>query len=61
MTIQEEMAARAEKRKAASRKAKQQSIATARAFRSGIKVEIAENPLRKGEFALVRSVGKERK
>jgi hypothetical protein len=29
--------------------------------RSGIKVEIAENPLRKGEFALVRSVGKERK
>ena len=121
MTIQEEMAARAEKRKAASRKAKQQSIATARALkhesekkpvdeaaaqaefaaldalaltvwmigcrkepsghvgggmmsysdwliaeqaslaRSGIKVEIAENPLRKGEFALVRSVGKEKK
>jgi len=116
MTIREEMAARAEKRKEASRKDKQQSIATARALkpepgknqfdeaaakaefdaldrraltvwmsggmkapsghvgggmmrnsdwlkaeqaslaRSGIKVEIAENPLKKGEFALVRSV-----
>lgn len=107
------MAARAEKRKSASRKAKQTAIATARALkpeqpfdeaaakaefaaldrlaltvwmigcrkapsghvgggmmrnsdwlkaeqasfaRSGIKVEIAENPLEKGEFALVRSV-----
>ena len=116
MTIREEMAARAEKRKSALRKAKQQAIATARALkpepekkpfdeaaakaefaaldrlaltvwmsgcrkahsghvgggmmrnsdwlkaeqasfaRSGIKVEIAENPLKKGEFALVRSV-----
>jgi len=32
-------------------KAEQASFA-----RSGIKVEIAENPLKKGEFALVRSV-----
>ena len=116
MTIREEMAARAETRKSASRRAKQESIATARALkpepekkpvdeaaakaefaaldrlaltvwmsggkkapsghvgggmmrnsdwlkaeqaslaRSGIKVEIAENPLKKGEFALVRSV-----
>ena len=121
MTAREAMDARAEKRKAESRKAKQESIATARALkpesekkpvdeaaakaefdaldglaltvwmsggikspsghvgggmmrysdwlkaeqarfaRIGIKVEIAENPLRKGEFALVRSVGKERK
>ena len=116
MTIREGMAARAEKRKAASRKAKQTAMAAARALkpeqpfdeaaaqaaqaefaeldsraltvwmsgcrkepsghvggammlnsdwlkaeqasleRSGIKVEIAENPLKKGEFALVRSV-----
>lgn len=116
MTIREEMAARAEKRKSASRKAKQNAIATARALkpepeknpfdeaaakaefaaldkravtvwmiggrkapsghvgggmmlnsdwlkaeqaslaRSDIKVEIAENPLKKGEFALVRAV-----
>lgn len=116
MTIQDAMAARAEKRKSASRKAKQTAIATARALkpdpgkppvdeaaakaefdaldklaltvwmrggmkapsghvgggmmlnsdwlkaeqasfaRSGINVEIAENPLKKGEFALVRSV-----
>jgi len=116
MTIREAMAARAEKRKAESRKAKQESIATARALkhapvnkpfdeaaakaefdaldslaltvwmlgcrkepsghvggammlnadwlqaeqasfaRSGIKVEIAENPMKRGEFALVRSV-----
>ena len=116
MTIREEMAARAEKRKSASRKAKQESIARARALkpepekkpfdeaaakaefaaldrlaltvwmsggmkapsghvgggmmlnsdwlkaeqasfaRSNINVEIAENPLKKGEFALVRSV-----
>jgi len=111
MTIREEMAARAEKRKSASLKAKQTAMATARALkpeqpfdeaaaqaefaaldsraltvwmigcrkapsghvggammlnadwlkaeqasleRNGIKVEIAQNPLRKGEFALVR-------
>ena len=113
MTVREEMAARAEKRKAASRKAKQTAMAAARALkpeqtfdeaaaqaefadldsraltvwmigcrsapsgyvggammlnsdwlkaeqaslaRSGINVEIAENPLKKGEFAMVRSV-----
>ena len=113
MTIQEEMEARAEKRKAAARKAKQTAMASARALkpeqpfdeaaaqaefaaldsraltvwmigcrkapsghvggammrnsdwlkaeqasfaRSGVTVEIAENPLKKGEFALVRSV-----
>ena len=114
------MDARAEKRKAESRKAKQESIATARALkpepgkkpfdeaaaqaefaaldsraltvwmsggikspsghvgggmmsysdwlkaeqasfaRSGVTVEIAENPLKKGEFALVRSVAREK-
>jgi hypothetical protein len=115
MTVREAMAERAEKRKAASLKAKQEAMATARALkpepekkpfdeaaaqaefdaldsraltvwmigcrkepsghvggammlnadwlkaeqasfeRSGINVEIAENPLKKGEFALVRS------
>jgi len=116
MTIREEMAARAEKRKSASLKSKQKAMATARALkpepekkpfdeaaakaefdaldrlavtvwmsggrkapsghvgggmmlnsdwlkaeqaslaRSNIKVEIAEHPLKKGEFALVRAV-----
>lgn len=113
MTIREAMEARAEKRKAAARKAKQTAMASARALkpeqqfdeaaaqaefaaldrlaltvwmsgvkkapsghvgggmmrnsdwlkaeqasfaRSGITVEIAENPLKKGEFALVRAV-----
>jgi type IV secretory pathway VirJ component len=116
MTVREAMAERAEKRKAASLKAKQEAMATARALkpepgntpfdeaaaqaefadldsraltvwmigcrsapsghvggammlnadwlkaeqasfaRSGVTVEIAENPLKKGEFALVRSV-----
>lgn len=113
MTVREAMDARAEKRKAASRKAKQDAMAAARALkpeqpfdeaaaqaefaaldsraltvwmigcrkepsghvggcmmrnsdwlkaeqsrfaRSGINVEIAENPMKKGEFALVRSV-----
>ena len=116
MTVREAMEARAEKRKAAARKAKQTAMASARALkpepekkpfdeaaakaefaaldrlaltvwmsggmkapsghvggammlnsdwlkaeqaslaRSGINVEIAENPLKKGEFALVRSV-----
>ena len=116
MTVREAMDARAEKRKAESRKAKQTAMATARALkpepekkpfdesaakaefaaldrravtvwmsggrkepsghvgggmmlnsdwleaeqasfaRSGITVEIAENPLKKGEFALVRAV-----
>ena len=116
MTIREEMAARAEKRKSASLKAKQKAMATARALkpeseknpvdesaakaelaaldslavtvwmsgcrkapsghvgggmmlnsdwlkaeqaslaRSNINVEIAENPMKKGEFALVRAV-----
>ena len=120
MTAREAMDARAEKRKAESRKAKQESIATARALkpepgkkpfdeaaaqaefaaldsraltvwmsggikspsghvgggmmsysdwlkaeqasfaRSGVTVEIAENPLKKGEFALVRSVAREK-
>lgn len=115
MTVREAMAARAEKRKAASIKAKQEAMAAARALkpepgntpvdeaaaqaefdaldsraltvwmnglskapsghvggammlnadwlkaeqasfaRSGVKVEIAENPLKKGVFALVRS------
>lgn len=120
MTVREAMAERAEKRKAASLKAKQEAMATARALkpepekkpfdeaaaqaefdaldsraltvwmigcrkepsghvggammlnadwlkaeqasfaRSGITVEIAENPLKKGEFALVRSVAREK-
>lgn len=120
MTIREGMAARADTRKSALRKAKQTAIATARALkpdpgkppvdeaaakaefaaldtlaltvwmigcrkepsghvggammrnadwlkaeqasfaRSGINVEIAENPLKKGEFALVRSVAREK-